>query len=62
MVSTKDFGSFNSGSNPDAAVKEGVMIEKTLLLEMMIKYIEQYGIKALMELALDAITNSSGRI
>lgn len=50
------------GSNPTRAVNEDAMIEKTLLLDMMIKYIDENGIKSLMHLVLEAINNSSGRL
>lgn len=38
------------------------MIERTLLLEMLIKYINENGIKATMQMVLDAINNSNGRV
>lgn len=62
MVSTWDFGSYNSGSNPDAAVKRCFMMERTLLLDMLIKYINENGIKKTMELVLEAIKNSKGEV
>lgn len=38
------------------------MIAKTVLFEMIVKYIDENGIKSLMELVLEAINNSSGRV
>lgn len=58
MVSTQHFGCCDSGSNPDAVVIRGGMIEESLLLDMMIKYIEQNGIKPLMKLVLRAIEST----
>lgn len=60
MVSTWDFGSYNSGSNPDAAVRGIKMIEKALLLRLMADYIDENGIKSLMKLVLRAIEDSKG--
>ena len=62
MVSTWDFGSYNSGSNPDVAVKRYFMMERTLLLDILIKYINENGIKKTMELVLEAINNSKGEV
>ena len=38
------------------------MIERTLLLDMLIKYINENGIKKTMELVLEAINNSKGEL
>lgn len=62
MVSTQHFDCCSSGSNPDAAVKRYFMMERTLLLDMLIKYINENGIKKTMELVLEAINNSKGEV
>lgn len=40
----------------------GMMIEATLLVDMLIKYINENGIKKTMELVLEAINNSKGEV
>ena len=55
MVSTQHFDCCDSGSNPDAVVKREIMIDATLLIDMMAKYIQENGIKELMKCVMKAI-------
>ena len=58
VVKTQDFDSCIRWFKSNMGSFRRDMIEKTLLLDMMIKYIEENDIKALMKLVLKAVEST----